>query len=198
MPEDAARREGPSEKPRTFGRLTDARGRVVAQLNPVKLHLLNRTQPIPPDILSDIADELLPGARRQRLGQIICVCLSVGIILGGNFVYFGTFKLWQRADPVMVTIYLLQALLIFGAPFLAYRIARAKFAERITTVMFKHHRCPHCGYDLRGSPTNPADGTTACPECGCNWQLTAEKPQPPERRMSPVPLLLSSAFPVAQ
>ena len=32
-------------------------------------------------------------------------------------------------------------------------------------------RCPHCGYDIRGLPTDPEDGATICPECGCAWQL---------------------------
>jgi transcription initiation factor TFIIIB Brf1 subunit/transcription initiation factor TFIIB len=37
--------------------------------------------------------------------------------------------------------------------------------------MLEHRRCPHCGYDLRMLPTDPDDGSTVCPECGCAWGL---------------------------
>jgi hypothetical protein len=42
--------------------------------------------------------------------------------------------------------------------------------------MLKHRRCPHCGYDLSNLPTDPEDGVTGCPECGCAWMLE-EKPE---------------------
>ena len=31
--------------------------------------------------------------------------------------------------------------------------------------------CASCGYDLRLLPTDPVDGLTICPECGCGWKL---------------------------
>jgi hypothetical protein len=37
--------------------------------------------------------------------------------------------------------------------------------------MLKFRRCPHCGYDLRLLPADPADSATVCPECGCAWLI---------------------------
>jgi hypothetical protein len=46
--------------------------------------------------------------------------------------------------------------------------------QRIGAVMLEHLRCPHCGYDIRGSPVDPKDGAAVCPECGCAWRLEGE------------------------
>lgn len=43
---------------------------------------------------------------------------------------------------------------------------------KVAAAMLKHLRCPHCGYDIRGLPTDPGDGATICPECGCAWRLS--------------------------
>jgi hypothetical protein len=52
--------------------------------------------------------------------------------------------------------------------------ARVRF-RRISKIILKHNRCPHCGYDLRMLPVDPADGATVCPECGCAWRLEADE-----------------------
>ena len=57
----------------------------------------------------------------------------------------------------------------FIVPWVTAREARVR---RVRSVMLKHRRCPHCGYDLRGSPTDPKDAATTCPECGCAWLLS--------------------------
>ncbi len=45
------------------GRIQDARGRTVTQIDPVKLHRLNNSSVIPPAALRAISEELLPCAR---------------------------------------------------------------------------------------------------------------------------------------
>ena len=54
-------------------------------------------------------------------------------------------------------------MILFGARHVRFR--------RISKVMLRYLRCPHCGYDPRLLPTSPVDGATVCPECGCAWNL---------------------------
>jgi hypothetical protein len=152
-------------------RIRDARGRDVTQLDPVAMYVLNQDRMIPADTLRQMADEIRPGARRQALLQICTVIFSFLFIVGGNVVYFRFFSSWKGLDPVNVTIYGIQLLVILGGPFLAYRVVRQTYSNHIASVMLEYSRCPHCGYDIHGLPADPADGTTVCPECGCAWKL---------------------------
>ena len=160
-----------SERPQPVGRFKDARGRPVSQLDPVKLHLLNQPSIIPAETLRSMADQIMPGARRQRLFQVLCVALGFLVVVGGNIVYFRYFSSWKGLDPVNTTIYVIQAVVILSGPLLAYRLAKAKYVSRVASVMLEHRHCPHCGYNIRGLPRNPQDGATVCPECGCAWRL---------------------------
>ena len=159
---------------RPAGRLEDARGRKVTQLDPVKLHLLNQRSIIPAETLRSMADQIMPGARRQRLFQVVSAACGFLLIVGGNVVYFRYFSTWKGIDPVMVTIYVLQVIVILSGPLIAYRIAKGQYAARVARVMLEHRHCTHCGYDMRGLPTDTSDGTTVCPECGCAWMLEGE------------------------
>lgn len=157
--------------PQHAERFKDARGRPVSRLDPVKLHLLNQPSIIPAETLRSMADQIMPGARRQRFFQVLCVALGFLVIVSGNIVYFRYFSSWKGLDPVNTTIYVIQVVVILSGPFLAYRLAKAKYVSRVASVMLDHRHCPHCGYDLRGLPRNPEDGVTVCPECGCAWML---------------------------
>lgn len=153
------------------GRIKDARGRPVSQLDPVKLHLLNQHSIIPAQTLRSMADQIMPGARRQRLIQVLSVALGFLLVVGGTIIYFSHFSTWKGFDPVNVTIYVIQVAVILSGPLLAFRLARAKYVSRVASVMLEHRHCPHCGYDVRGLPADPEDGATVCPECGCAWKL---------------------------
>ena len=153
--------------------IRDARGRPVSRLDPVKLHLLNQDSIIPADVLRSMADQIMPGARRQRLLQALSVASGVILVVGGNILYFRFFSTWKGLDPVIGTIYVIQAAIILSGPLLAYRIAASRYANRVALVMLDHRHCPHCGYDLRGLPADAKDGATVCPECGCAWKLIA-------------------------
>ena len=154
-----------------IGQIEDARGRPVRQLDPVKLHLLNQHSLIPAETLRSMADQIMPGARRQRLLQALSVASGVLLIVGGNIIYFRYFSTWKGLDPVIGTIYAIQAVVILSGPLIAYRVAKSRYAKRVALVMLRHRHCPHCGYDIRGLPADPGDGTTVCPECGCAWRL---------------------------
>jgi len=153
--------------------IQDEQGRSVSQLDPVRQDLLHLESIIPADTLRMITDELLPGARRQRRIQLWSMALSFALVVGGTFAYFRYFSSWKGFDLVNTSIYLLQALLIFGTPFLVLRQAQRQYAGRVKEVMLRHRRCPHCGYDLRGS-VRDAKELTRCPECGCVWTLTSQ------------------------
>ena len=118
-----------------------------------------------------MVDEIIPGARRQRLFQALSVALGFLVVVGGNIVYFRYFSTWKGLDPVNTTLYVIQFIVILSGPLLAYRLAKAGYVGHVTSVMLKHCHCPHCGYDIRGLPRDPADGATVCPECGCAWKL---------------------------
>ena len=47
-----------------------------------------------------MADQIMPGARRQRLFQVLSVACGVLLIVGGNIVYFRYFSTWKGIDPV--------------------------------------------------------------------------------------------------
>lgn len=149
----------------------DARGQRVTQIDPVKLHLLNLPSIIPAATLRAMSDDLMPDARRQRLGQIISAGVTCLSIVVGTVIYFRYFSTWKGFDAVGVSIYLLQALFILAAPVIAYIVHRAKYAGKIAAVMLEHGHCPHCGYNLRDLPV-AEDGATVCPECGCAWELS--------------------------
>jgi hypothetical protein len=153
------------------GRVKDARGRPVSQLDPVKLHLLNQRSIIPARTLRAMADQIMPGARRQRLLQVFAVALGFLVVVGGTIIYFSYVSTWKGFDSVNVTIYGIQVVVILSGPLLAFRMARAKYVRRVASVMLDHRHCPHCGYDIRGLSTDPSDGATVCPECGCAWRL---------------------------
>ena len=157
------------------GRIKDVRGRKVTQLDLVKIHLLNQRSAIPNQTLRSMVDEILPGARRQRLFQVLCMVLSFVVIVGGTIIYFRYFSTWKGFDPVNVTIYAIQLVVILSGPVLAFHMARAKYVSRLASVMLSHHHCPHCGYDLRELPPDPQDGATVCPECGCAWLVEGQE-----------------------
>ncbi len=121
-----------------------------------------------------MTDELLPGAKRQRLYSLLSVLLSFLFVVGGTIIYFSYFSTWKGFDPVGVTINVIQVIVIVAGPLLAFRMARAKYISRVASVMLKYRHCPHCGYNIKGLPIGLKDGATVCPECGCAWNVTAE------------------------
>ncbi len=153
------------------GRIKDARGHWVTQLDPVRAHLLHQTTVIPTNTLRTIADDLLPGARRQRLIQVSSVVFGFLFVIGGNVVYFRYFSSWKGLDPVNLSIYALQILVLLAGPVIAIRMARTQYLDRVAATMLSHLRCPHCGYDIHSLPPSSDDGATVCPECGCAWAV---------------------------
>ena len=125
----------------------------------------------PAQPLREIAERIEPGgARRLRLTALGTLLAMCGII-GFNYGYFRYQSSWPGFDPVLLSFYLLQTIVLLLSPMLAWHIARRTYFPRIHWVMLEHQRCPHCGYDLRGLTPDRTDQATVCPECGCAWHL---------------------------
>ena len=166
----AAMTEKDKSRPWWAGRIKDARGRPVTQLDPVTMHLLERRDVVPPDVLQRIAEEIgvnitwaprilywvsvfglvalcvvsayvVPSFVRGRIGWISLACNTVGFAV-----------MWLASLAICLA-------------------TRRACSQRVTRVMLKHRRCPHCGYDLRLLPVDPKDAVTVCPECGSAWKL---------------------------
>ena len=161
-----------------IGRIKDARGRDVTQLDPFTLRLLRRHDVMPADALDAVAREIGSGlTKAPRVLFIIgLVCLFVCVFAIGakcvEMLLAGSFSLIELARTAsrMGGVWVGPVILWVGA----CRIRSQKTAR----VMLKHRRCPHCGYDLRGSITDSTDGATVCSECGCAWRVdTAVEPE---------------------
>jgi hypothetical protein len=148
----------------------DARRRRVTMLDPYTLHALHRYDSIPAETLHQIAEEIGSGLQSRwyrRLWFSMAACVVLLAILATGCVIAmirgGLFALLDRGlPPFLVTLFATLWLWLF---------ARRQRFLRTRDVMLKYLRCPHCGYDIRGLPTDPADGATVCPECGCAWRL---------------------------
>lgn len=161
---------GPMTKQKPLA-VMDARGRSVRQLDPVVLHLLRQHDVIPAEPLKEIANEILPGASRQGLRQILIALGGLVLVGIGYFVYFRYVSTWRGLDAVQIIFCIVQFVVIASGPLIAYRVVRRTHARRVVPVMLAHGYCPHCGYNISHLPADPLDGATVCPECGCAWQL---------------------------
>ena len=166
--------EKQTPRPKRAGRIKDARGRKVTQFDPVAMHLLHRhDEGIPHEVLRELTREIGIGKLADSwfglcVGSIgfACALLLLGdaltqLIKGSiPFAQFVQRALWYQG--------------IWAIPFAFWKAARRSRFHRIRRTMLRYLRCPHCGYDLRMLPTDPEDGATVCPECGCAWILGGE------------------------
>jgi hypothetical protein len=167
-----------AEAPRSghVARVKDARGRTVTLLDPYTLHLLRRHEVIPAEPLRTIAEEVGPGVKKRRYLAFfacpVCVALAfIGLVIRKYAIGVG----WYF-DSLERLLWPLNLALVSLGAFMLWRSARRGRLKRVRGIMLRHRRCPHCGYDLRGLPTDSEDGLTVCPECGCAWRLADKKP----------------------
>jgi hypothetical protein len=149
--------------------IRDARGRRVAQLDPVMMHMLHRHDVIEADVLRAIAGDIGPGYRRaSRIAGWTCFILGAGgmtTMLVRAYLFRGGIDTVGMILTVVNIICL--ALFMLGI----WTGARKLRFGRVKRIMLSHRRCPHCGYDLKGLPVDENDRATICPECGCAWKL---------------------------
>ncbi len=159
-------------KRETRGRIKDARGKSVTQLDPVVLQVLHQYDVVEEQALYDIVEELEPGTANKRRRLVFLVPVALVLFAAGLGVLYYFCDDGARRDLVdtLTNPALMAPNLIacFVVPWFAARRARL---QRVRFVMLKHRRCPHCGYDLRHLPEDGADSATVCPECGSAWRL---------------------------
>ena len=158
-------------RPRRHRRVSDARGRAVTQLDPIAMYLTRQHDLIPPEALHKISKEIDPKELRKRPLALALAPIWVLLWYAVWFLYFRLFSTWKGWDPVLVAVGVSYFLIPFVPVYVGFRKARRKRWDVIRRAMLHHLRCPHCGYDLRLLPADPADGATVCPECGCAWRL---------------------------
>ncbi len=156
-------------------RAKDARGRSVTLLDPVAMYLLRQHDVIDADTLRAIAQEKgvrISGKERGALTISVIALLLVGGLFTHSLIMDGF-----RDAPYAKT----SAMLYFSVVFLVvwHFLKRARFSH-IAAAMLRYSRCPHCGYDVTHLPTDPDDGMTVCPECGCAWMLGANARTSPD------------------
>jgi len=134
------------------------------------MRLLRRHDAIPADTLRELADEIGVGwSKNVRVLFIIAVvCLTLFVLVAFMLFVADAIKGAGFGMPVPVLVILPT---VWVGPWVIWIGAKMARLKRIRRVMLEHLRCPHCGYDLRGLPTDPEDGATVCPECGCAWRL---------------------------
>ena len=161
--------ETEANQPKRAWRIKDARGQKVTQLDPVAIYLLRRHDIIGAEVLRAIAHE--KGVRITRAERVSLILGVVGVLLVVGLIIQSLIVGDFGNAPLART----SSLLMFCC-FAWMHWARSKQARfgSIAAAMLKHLRCPHCGYDLRLLPADPADGATVCPECGCAWLLKGE------------------------
>lgn len=159
-------------KTRQAGRIRDARGRSVTQLDPVALHVWHRTDVVDTEALQDIVEELEPGTAKMRRRLIVLVPGALLLFALGIAALYRFSDASARRDLVStLTNPIIIVSTVFCGVFVPWLTARQTRLKRARFAMLKHRRCPHCGYDLRLLPTDPDDGATVCPECGCAWHI---------------------------
>jgi hypothetical protein len=163
--------ERPGQPAILRGRVTDARGRTVTQLDPVAMYLLHRHDVIAADDLRTIATALDPDEMRRRRRAAIFVPICIVLCFAGFFGYFHIFNRWRGWDPVLIMFATGYFIFPLAALIIGFRKARRARWQRTCRIMLHHRHCPHCGYPLQGLPDDTPDGATVCPECGCAWIL---------------------------
>ena len=158
------------------GRIRDACGREVRVISPLKMHLLRRHDVIEREALDAINEDITPGFRRNFRFAIIVLVITVVLTIGGIIVDYlleGA-AAWQDLYDTMGKMFPIWIPCLIGGVVVPWIAARQVRIKRTIAALLKHHRCLHCGYDLRESPVNEADGATICPECACAWRFDDE------------------------
>lgn len=162
--------ERESSKTQPVERIREARGRKVTQLDPIAMNLLRQHDVIPAETLRRIAEEIgsgLPKKTRAFLYVFVVLLIFETIVF---FIRVGQLTLAGRFLDIFDKHSVL-LLSVWPAALFFWLMAKRRRWGWIRRAMLKHLRCPHCGYDLRLLPADPADGATICPECGCAWRL---------------------------
>jgi hypothetical protein len=151
------------------GRIKDARGRAVTQLDPIALYVLRQHDVIDADTLRTIANE-----KGVRVAVVERVALISGLC--GALLVIGIFTFESVTGGIRDATLAKSTGLLYlcSMPWIIWYVLKRRRFGNVAAAMLRHRRCPHCGYDLRMLPVDAEDGATVCPECGCAWILTRD------------------------
>lgn len=156
--------------------MRDARGRAVTLLDPMRDWLADQDRTIPRETLDAVIREATGNTRADRR-RLLAGLAAFALILLAALAGVGASVLREgpgaRADLAASLLLTGPALLAMAAAgvWLPLELARRARLSRLRRAMLRHARCPHCGYGLRGVPTQPGEGpgVVVCPECACAW-----------------------------
>jgi len=151
------------------GPTRDARGRSATLIDPFIMHRLRKYDTIPEEPLTSIAREIGSGWAKQGVWIFSYVwSVALVILVAAHFIKWGG---GFSAAPRELRLWIVLLSLFVVNVALVWYFSRRVRLKRVHRILLKYIRCPHCGYDLRMLPTDPTDGATVCPECGCAWRL---------------------------
>ena len=155
---------------------------VQTRLDPITLRLHGDSDRIPPDRLQQMCVRIGTRMTRTELwlfGSPRVMLWVIRLTVIGFCLLMVAFAAAAILHPVRLGRIAPYLLLLGGCVAFLYLLwigARRTRSRRVVEIMLEHLRCPHCGYDLRMLPTDPHDGATVCPECGCAWRIEAKPP----------------------
>lgn len=154
--------------------ITDVRGRRVSMIDPMRMQMLHQHDVIDRKTLDQMMEALEPGLSRNLRMTLITVILGVSAL--GLLVVLMWFLNPGRRAGLMKALSHNPGMWIgiIAAVVIPVFAARKKHRPRLPTLLLRHRRCPHCGYDLSGLPADTRDDATVCPECACAWRLGDE------------------------
>jgi hypothetical protein len=151
-----------------LGGVKDGRGRLVTLIDPFLMHKLGQHGTIPAGPLAKIAREIGSGWHRHGVWLFSYVwSVTLVILVAVHFLEWGG---GLSPHPRELRLWIVLLLLFVLNCVIVWFFSRHGRLRRVCQILLKHLRCPHCGYDLRLLPHDPADGATVCPECGCAWR----------------------------
>ncbi|MHC5005783.1 MAG: hypothetical protein ACYTGF_00310 [Planctomycetota bacterium] len=167
------------QSPKRKGRITDARGRRVAQLDPVSMHYLRQRNVIDAETLRQLAAEIGFGWPRfvKVLFFVVIADLTICLVVSGVD-FFKQVVFGGAGVGSFALTRLLPLTPLWAFPMLIWFVSAKVRFKRVRNAMLRHGRCPHCGYDLKGLPADEPVGATLCPECGCSWKLSIPQSEP--------------------
>jgi len=159
-----------SNKRRKLTHIRDANGKRVTQLDPLELKLLHKYDIIDRDALTKILEEIGPSLdkpSRRSLPVLYFVVIVTGIMLivrAIDAIVSNDLSIFLHRKSAFIGIMWL-VILVFW-----YTAKESRFGK-VRQAILNHHRCPHCGYNLRDLEPDPTTNHTTCPECDAAWSI---------------------------
>lgn len=145
-------------------------------INPFRLYLTGRDEPIERSVLKRIVDAGADGgSRKLQLSLLFAITFFIGMALFAFLPEFLATDNLSHSLAEAVRSPLIYFALGYGVLIIPWQLQAERRIRRrhITRALLERKRCPHCGYNLEGLAADCEDGATICPECASAWKLDA-------------------------